>query len=242
MASVTHSFMKLFRGPSTESAPDRRPSMTPPRATQRLTRRSSGLVELAQLLQSEEPLCILDIGSTSAANIRYLTERGHKIYSEDLLEASTDAALVTRDAQGHTTLDHKRFLAENLVFGNAQFDIILCWNLADYLDEDLVKPLVARLWSMIRPGGMLLAFFHTQEAGPDAPCYRYHITGKDTLEMQHVEVRGDLRKGPGAPSARGAFRLQRVFNNRHIENLFRDFTSIKFFLTRDNIREVLVVR
>jgi hypothetical protein len=36
--------------------------------------------------------------------------------------------------------------------------------------------------------------------------------------------------------------LQRVFNNRHIENLFRDFASIKFFLSRDNIREVLVVR
>ena len=38
------------------------------------------------------------------------------------------------------------------------------------------------------------------------------------------------------------FRLQRVFNNRHIETLFRDFASIKFFLARDNVREVLVVR
>jgi SAM-dependent methyltransferase len=241
MASVTNSFMKLFRGPS-EPGQEHGQSMRPHLSTQRLTRRSSGLVELTRLFQSEEPLCILDIGSTSASNIRYLTERGHKIYSEDILEASTDPALVMRDAQGQTALDHKRFLAENLVFGNAHFDVILCWNLADYLDEELVKPLVARLWSMIRPGGMMLAFFHTQEAGPDAPCYRYHITGNDTLEMQHVEARGGLRKGPGAQSARGAFRLQRVFNNRHIENLFRDFSSIKFFLTRDNIREVLVVR
>lgn len=241
MASVANSFMKLFRGP-TEPGQGQGQSMRPQHSAQRLTRRSSGLAELTRLFQSEEPLCILDIGSTSAANIRYLTERGHKIYSEDILEASTDPALVMRDQQGNTTLDHKRFLAENLVFRNAQFDVILCWNLADYLDEDLVKPLVARFWSMIRPGGMLLAFFHTQEAGPDAPCYRYHITASDTLEMQHVEARGDLRKGPGAQSARGAFRLQRVFNNRHIENLFRDFASIKFFLTRDNIREVLVVR
>jgi hypothetical protein len=43
-------------------------------------------------------------------------------------------------------------------------------------------------------------------------------------------------------STEKSFRLQRVFNNRHVENLFRDFGSIKFFLTRDNIREVLVVR
>jgi SAM-dependent methyltransferase len=241
MASVANSFMKIFRGPS-EPGPGQGQGTRSHPSVQRLTRRSSGLVELTRLFQAEEPLCVLDIGSTSASNIRYLIERGHKIYSEDILEASTDPELVVRDAQGNTSLDHKRFLAENLVFGNAQFDVILCWNLADYLDEELVKPLVARLWSMIRPGGMMLAFFHTQEAGPDAPCYRYHITGNDTLEMQHVEARADLRKGPGGQSARGAFRLQRVFNNRHIENLFRDFASIKFFLTRDNIREVLVVR
>jgi hypothetical protein len=84
---------------------------------------------------------------------------------------------------------------------------------------------------------MLLAFFHTQEAGPDAPCYRYHIMGGDTLEMQHI-ARGDGKKG--SPASK--FRLQRVFNNRNIENLFRDFASIKFFLARDNVREVLVVR
>jgi hypothetical protein len=61
--------------------------------------------------------------------------------------------------------------------------------------------------------------------------------GGDTLEMQHI-ARGDGKKG--GPASK--FRLQRVFNNRNIENLFRDFASIKFFLARDNVREVLVVR
>lgn len=240
MASVSHSFMKLFRG-STESGQGAKTTSAP----SRLTRRSSGLVELTRFLQSEDPLCVLDIGSTSASNIRYMTERGHKIYSEDLLEASTDTGLVSRDDQGNAVLDSKRFLSDNLVFNSGQFDLVLCWNLADYLDESLVKPVVARLWTTMRPGGMLLAFFHTQEAGPDAPCFRYHILGSDMLEMQHIEARRDVRKGPtGAvhTSINKSFRLQRVFNNRHIENLFRDFASIKFFLTRDNIREVLVVR
>ena len=233
--------MKLFRGSSIDSGE----SVRTVRPAQRLTRRSSGLAELARLLKSEDPLCILDIGYTSAANIRYLTERGHKVYSEDLLEASTDPALTSRDERGQVILDSKRFLADNLVYGAAQFDAVLCWNLADYMDESLVKPVVARLWSTIKPGGMLLAFFHTQEAGPDAPCYSYHIVDHDTLEMQHIEARQDQRKAPGRAghgSPNSTFRLQRVFNNRHIENLFRDFTSIKFFLTRDNVREVLVVR
>jgi SAM-dependent methyltransferase len=229
------SLMKIFRNPTMS------PEVKPAPGVQRLTRRSSGLRELARMLQAEEPLCVLDLGSTSAANIRYLTERGHKIYSEDLLEASTDPEVVTKDADGQRLVDHKSFFSENLAYSNAQFDLVLCWNLADYLDESLVKPVVARLWSVMKPGAVLLAFFHTREAGPDAPCYRYHIVSPDILEMQHVRAQRDLRKGPTGAGER-SFRLQRVFNNRHIENLFRDFTSIKFFLTRDNVREVLVVR
>ena len=240
MSAVAQNLMKLFRG-SSDPGQGTGSIQTFPR----LTRRSNGLVEISRLLDSEEHLCILDIGWTSASNIRYLTERNHHIYSEDLLEASTDPALETRDEDGKPTLDSKRFLADNLVYPNAHFDVVLCWNLADYLDGSLVKPVVARLWSTMKPGGMLLAFFHMQEAGPDAPCYRYHILGKDMLEMQHIVSRRDMRKGPtGAVHTpiEKTFRLQRVFNNRHIENLFRDFGSIKFFLTRDNIREVVVVR
>jgi hypothetical protein len=108
-----------------------------------------------------------------------------------------------------------------------------------------VKPVVGRLWSVLKPGGMLLAFFHTRDAGPDAPCYRYHIMGPDVLDMQPIIAPRETRRGSGSGSHRTAgagFRLQRVFNNRHIENLFRDFASIKFFLSRDNIREVLAVR
>jgi len=142
-----------------------------------------------------------------------------------------DPARAMQDENGNRVLDEKRFLADNLAYEGALFDIVFCWNLPDYLDESLVKPVVARLWSAMKPGAMLLAFFHTKDAGPDSPCYRYHIQGQDMLEMQHIVAPG-----------KGAFRLQRVFNNRHIENLFRDFASIKFFLARDNIREVLVIR
>jgi SAM-dependent methyltransferase len=240
MESAANHFMRFFRGSSADQAQ----SVKTPPAKQRLTRRSSGLGEIARVLKSQEPICVLDIGATSATNIRYFTELGHKIYSEDLLYASSDPALAAKDEQGQTVLDGKRFLTENLVLPNGCFDVVLCWNLADYMEESLVKPVVARLWSVMKPGAVLLAFFHMKEAGADAPCYRYNIVGPDILEMQHLEVR-DARKDPGGfGHAAGAntLKLQRVFNNRHIETLFRDFASIKFFLTRDNIREVLVVR
>lgn len=239
MASVTQNFMKLFRGSSsgTEAANLQ--------AAQKLTRRSSGLGELSRLWDADTPLCVLDLGSTSPANIRFFTEGSHRIYSEDLLVASTEPSLVTKDEQGNAILDSRQFLADNLVYPASHFDVVLCWNLPDYLDESLVRPVMGRLWSVLKPGGMLLAFFHTKDAGPDSPCYRFHIIGKDTLEMQRIVLKREARRGPtGAihTAITDGFRLQRVFNNRHIETLFRDFASIKFFLARDNVREVLVVR
>jgi SAM-dependent methyltransferase len=235
MASDAHNLMRFFRGSST-------PSDQPPRRNPaaKLTRRSSGMGEISRTLSAQEGLCVLDLGATSPNNIRYFTDRGHKPYSEDVLLSSIDPSLVTKDDQGNPVIDERRFLAENLVYPPALFDIVFCWNLADYMDEALVKPVVGRLWSVLKPGGLLLAFFHTKDAGPDAPCYRYHILNNDTLEMQHIVAHPE--KGRGPAGAKANFRLQRVFNNRHIENLFRDFGSIKFFLARDNVREVMVVR
>ena len=104
MASVTQNFMKLFRGSSGGTQGET------PQPAQKLTRRSSGLGELSRLWESDTPLCVLDLGSTSPSNIRFFTERSHKIYSEDLLVASTEAHLVTKDEQGNVVLDSRSFL------------------------------------------------------------------------------------------------------------------------------------
>jgi len=219
MSSVTHLF-RLFRGHAEAAA-----APTAERG-ERVRRRSSGLAEFNRAIEGEEGLRILDLGPTSPTNICYLTGLGHKVYNEDVLKESEDPSLVVNAEDGRTTRDADRFLAENLVYTGTTFDAILCWDTPDYLHESLVKPMVNRIHRLLKPKGILLAFFHTRDAGPDAPYCRYHIAGEDTLELQ-----------PGP-----RFRLQRVFNNRHIENLFHDFSSIKFFLARDNVREVLVVR
>jgi len=221
MSSVTHHLFRLFRG-NAEAAT----ATSAAERGQRLRRRSSGLAEFTRAIDEEEGLSILDLGPTSPTNIAYLTGLGHKVYNEDVLKEAEDPALVVAAEDGHPSRDADRFLAENLVYTTTTFDAILCWDTPDYLHEALVKPMVNRIHRILKPKGILLAFFHTRDAGPDAPYYRYHIVGEDAL---------DLQPGP-------RFRLQRVFNNRHIENLFRDFASIKFFLARDNVREVLVVR
>jgi hypothetical protein len=193
---------------------------------QKVSRRSTGFNEFIRSISREEGLKILDLGSTSPANITFMTGLGHRFHQEDVLRLSSDKTLIIPNGEEGTTVDVERFLRENLNFTREEFDAVMFWDLADFLPEPLVKPLIERIQVAMKPGGTMLAFFHTKDAGPSAPFYRYNIVAKDTLELQPVR----------------AFQLQRVFNNRHVENLFREYSSIKFFLGRDNIREVLVIR
>jgi hypothetical protein len=41
---------------------------------------------------------------------------------------------------------------------------------------------------------------------------------------------------------RGTRKRAQIFNNRALERLFGNFANVKFFLTRDNLREVIVRR
>lgn len=213
-------FRNLFGGGSGEQAG------TSQLKQQRISRRSTGFQEFTRGIAKTEGQRILDLGPTSPSNINFITGLGHRAYNDDLLLASHDPALVTSDQDGVKHIDVARFLSENLAHEKDTFDAVLLWDVPDYLDESLVKPVIERIHKVTKPGCLLLGFFHTRDAGPNAPYYRYHIADQDTLELQ---------RGP-------QFTLKRVFNNRHIENLFHDFHSLKFFLGRDNIREVLVVR
>ena len=82
--------MKLFRGSPTESEQQTRTASTPRGG---IIRRSTGLGEFTRAIGNAEDLCILDLGPTSAPNIRHFTGLGYKVYSEDLLLASLDPAL-----------------------------------------------------------------------------------------------------------------------------------------------------
>lgn len=226
-------FLKFLRGSG------RGPSgSVATRDSERVTRRCTGLGEFVKALSWLDGQKVLDLGPTSPANISFFTNMGQKVYGEDVLLAARDPQYQVKGDSDHT-VDIEKFLSDNLTFEKESMDAVLLWDMPDYLSEALVKPVVQRIHTIMKPGALMLAFFHTKDAGPDAPYQRYHIAMQDTIEMQRIPTpaSGGDQKGRHAH-----FRLQRVFNNRHIENLFKDFGSLKFFLGRDNIREVLIVR
>ncbi len=224
MGSSGNNLRRWFRGADSSQAKSQEGDKGAPR-----TRRTCiGLGEFMRNLSGsgEQKLCVLDLGPTSPTNITLLTELGVRVFNEDVLRESQDSSYAVVQEDGSTQIDPARFFAENMDYSAGQFDAILFWDIADYLPETLVKPLVERLQTMLKPKGHLLAFFHTKDAGAESLYSRHHIVQKDTLELEPIQ----------------GFKLQRIFNNRHIENLFKDFASRKFFLGRDNIREVLMVR
>jgi SAM-dependent methyltransferase len=203
------------------------PVSMPGERTPRIPRRSTGFHQFTQAILRPDGQKVLDLGPTSSSNIHFITGLGHKAYNEDVLAAANSSNLqIPAEGEGSPTLNVERFLAEEMQYEPESLDAVLLWDVCDYLPEELVKPVVERIYRVTKPRGALLAFFHTRDAGSEAPYFRYHIKNEETLELQ---------QGP-------TFQLQRIFQNRHVENLFHDYTSIKFFLGKENIREVLLVR
>lgn len=193
----------------------------------RIPRRSTGFQQFTRAILRPDGQTVLDLGPTSSSNLHFLTGLGHKAYNDDVLKTANSGLFVKAGAEpGTTTVDVDRFMKEELSYAPEFFDAVLMWDVCDYLPEPLVKPVVERIRRITKPRGALLAFFHTRDAGPQSSYCRYHIQNEETLELQ-----------PGPD-----FKLQRVFQNRHVENLFRDYNSIKFFLGKQDIREVLLVR
>jgi SAM-dependent methyltransferase len=118
------------------------------------------------------------------------------------------------------------FLESTLDFADDSFDGVLVWDTLQYLAPSLLATVVDRLHRMLRPGAILLALFYAEERPGLVPGFSYRISDHRTILM----------------SPRDERRPAQYFNNRNLEKLFQDFNSVKFFLTRDSLREVIVRR
>jgi len=200
---------------------------TPPR-TQALSRNSNGLEQFFSSIRGRSALSILDLAGASQSNITFITTLGHRLYSDDVLHTLTGAFgsgkdFLTRQSEGERA---EFFLKQSLDFPDDTFDGALVWDTLQFLASPLLQLTVDRLHRILRPGAYLLSFFSADEKAREIAVISYRIQNSMTLQL--------------AP--RGETRPAQFFNNRAIERLFQNFSSVKFFLTRDNQREVIVRR
>jgi hypothetical protein len=191
------------------------------------TRRSHGLDQFWASLEERPGLCILDLAGANQSTVSFVTNYGHRLYSDDFLH-QLDVCFGDGDFYENQSnpVKAERFLENAVSFEDFTFDGVLVWDTLQFLSPPLLQTVVDRLHQVMRPGACLLAFFHSEERLDTIPTYSYRISDHRQILL----------------SSRGRRKPAQVFNNRSLEKLFQDFGSIKFFLTRDHLREVIVRR
>ena len=187
------------------------------------TRTSRGLEQFVGSFRDLSGLAILDLGGANQENVNFITSLGHKFYSEDFLRVFQETFAGDRaDQSNPSRIEY--FLGQVLDYPDEQFDGVMAWDLLEYMEPALLSAALDRLSRILKPKGYLLAFFHSDERLESVPCYSFRI--EDIRNLQVCEY------GTRAPS--------QLFNNRRLEKLFQKFESVKFFLTRERLREVIV--
>jgi hypothetical protein len=200
-----------------------------------ITRLSNGLKEFLSQLSGIGRGHLLDLGPARQTTINFFIERGFKVYTDDLLmtwkifldaeeQRKKDLTPLEVESAMNPTARAERFLESTLQYPEGTFDAVLMWDILDYLDIDLMTKLAARMTSLVRDGGVVLAIFHARK--PET-FHRYRVLDALNLELIPAPC-------PFAP--------QRVLQNREISNLFSRYRSSKTFVGRDQLREGLFVK
>jgi SAM-dependent methyltransferase len=214
------------------TANDRPPA--PPAAAETNLRVSNGLKDFLWLLSDVERGQLLDLGPVAQHTVSLFTEKGFKVYAEDLLRAwaqhlrEAEARLRAAPAGSGEAVDlsslAENFLGENLRYPEEQFHAVLAWDVLDYLDAHVLPRVVRRLHAVLRPNGVLLGIFHNR---PPERFHRYRVVDAQTIELVPATT---------------ALAPQRALQNRELLNLFSAFHSSKTYVARDQLREALFTK
>ncbi len=191
-------------------------------------RHSPGLEQFFASLAGQGPTSILDLAGASQANVSFITGLGHRIYSDHILRA-----LDTAFGDGPDFLANQadpsrveQFMANTLDFPVSSLGGALLWDTLQFLSPGLLQLTLDQLFHILEPGSSMLAYFHTDERATTVPLHSYRIADQRTVQLTSTGIR----------------RQAQYFNNRALEKVFQRFNSVKFFLTRDHLREVIVRR
>lgn len=196
---------------------------------------SNGLKEFLWLLSDAPKPRILDLGNVSQSTLNFFIERGFRVSTEDLLRSwkeflTAEEEMMRRAAVGEESARVSqaslagKFLDTSVQYAPESFNGVLAWDLFDYLDANLLSSLMERIFSLLSPGGAVLAMFHSRT--PER-FHRYRIV--DTQSVEHL----------ASPTISVH---SRIFQNREILDLFGKFRSSKTFVSRDQLREALFLK
>ncbi len=180
--------------------------------------RSLALAALCEEIRRRK-LTVLDLGSAVGTNVEFLSQFGCKLFIEDLY-----AALSTR-MDGD--LASPGFFADFLsVPEDTRFDVVLAWDLFDYLQRKELATFAERLRHYTNPGALIFALISYHKTIPAQP-YRFRI--KDDQHLIYERRTGAERPSPRLAPA-------------EVTNLLKEFRVDRSFLLKHGIQEYLLIR
>jgi SAM-dependent methyltransferase len=175
---------------------------------------------LAGLSGRAEPV-LLDLGPVVGSNVTFFREEvSCKICLEDL----------PKDIDRYVTegkLDQlAAFFDTRFPYDSETIDGILCWDIFDFLDRPSAERLARQLKRVLRPEGLLVAFFSTADPrSVPRPTYTKYVV----VDHQHLRYRPYPASRP----------RQRALLTGDIIRMFKGLRVSESFLMKSNVREML---
>ena len=173
-------------------------------------------------LRHEKKCHIWDLGPALGANVDFFSQFSCKIYIEDLYHtlSSFDYFSPEDGFTYQTVFDYLLPYTQN-----TRFDIIMSWDIFNYLERDEFKSLISHLGNFCNKGTLLFSLISTLKHIPEKPT-TFRI--QDQASLQYQAGSTVLRPCPG-------------YQQTDLNHLMPHFRVCNSFLLRNGFKEYLLV-
>jgi len=175
-----------------------------------------------QSMSEDRKYHILDLGPPIQENVIFFSQRNTKHYIDNLqgsMDLTADSISGSGDASHQLSVEEfERFLPYS---NDVRFDVILLWDLPNYLSEKSIEALIKHLGKFCRRGALLYFLVYSQKEMPIHPA-RMHFEDIDHLYYQ-----------PQLPIKEHSPR----YSPKQLEKLLTGFTIYRLFLLGNGLQE-----
>ncbi len=192
----------------------------PPEPPQDSNHTSLALNALLQRLRSDRRYHLLDLGMASGVNVEFYSRFAAKIYIEDLYRTLSSFDYLSPDDGASYDTVFRYLLPYQR---GTRFDIILGWDLFNYLQPREFLFLSRHLARFCAPGALMFALVSTRDSIPEQPG-RYTIVDDQTLSYR---------------TSSAVMRASPKYQETQLAQLMPNFRVANSFLLRNGFKEYL---
>ena len=163
---------------------------------------------------------ILHIGPLCGESVVYLAGRGAKVHVDEIDLPPP----IPERKPGEPAAAVAPF---RLDLPSDMFDLVLAWEVLDFVPPDRLSEFGAEVARVMRVGGQLLVFAHQKPPAEQAVIPRYRVLADDLI----------VREEPG-----GAARRRYTHTNRELERALTGLSVQGMQLQRNQLREILAAK